>query len=251
MVVHERLRLAREARHEDIEAIAQRSGIREHVLRTLEDGRYGDLPSGIYGRTAVKAYAAAVGLPADEMLAACVHLLPRGEDPLAGMARVRGFKTRAEPARDETPVEPAHREHDSPDTTLSRFLFAACVDACSIVALLALLVGITIAVTAAQPGALGRAAPYAFGVVSAILGSCYFVVFAGVRGLTLGEAAAGIPPRAEARVGLDQMIDRAWRAATRDLWGIRHAGAVVAISAGDRSSESRHGTPRAEQPARS
>ena len=59
MVVHERLRLAREARHEDLAAVAARSGVREHVLRALEDGRYGDLPSGLYGRTAVKAYAAA------------------------------------------------------------------------------------------------------------------------------------------------------------------------------------------------
>lgn len=110
MVVHERLRLAREARHEDIDAIAKRTGIRDHVLRTLEDGRYGDLPSGIYGRTAVKAYAAAVGLPPDEMLAACEHLLPPGENPLVGIARVRGFKTREEKPREEPSRQDAHAQ---------------------------------------------------------------------------------------------------------------------------------------------
>jgi len=251
MVVHERLRLAREARHEDIETVAKNTGIREHVLRTLENGRYGELPSGIYARTAVKAYAAAVGLPADEMLAACVHLLPRGEDPLAGIARVRGFKARAEFTRDESSLEETQREHDMADTSVSRILVAACVDACSIVVLLSAIVGMTVAATGAHAAALGRAAPYAFGVLSAILGSCYFIVFAGARGLTPGEAAAGIPPRAEARVGLDEMIDRAWRAATRDLSCIRQAGTFVGITAADRSSGNPHGTPRAEQPARS
>ncbi len=251
MVIHERLRLARDARHQDIEAIAKRSGIREHVLRALEDGRYGDLPSGIYGRTAVKAYATAVGLPPDEMLAACEHLLPRGEDPLVGIARVRGFKTREEKLHEEPSSEVARPEGKSSDRPLPRILFAACVDAAAIVGLLAVIVGTTIVTTGVQAGALGRAAPYAFAVLSAILGSCYFVVFAGIRGLTPGEAAAGLPERPEIRVGVDDVFQRAWRAGTRDLWCIQQAGTWVGLNAGDRSSANPHGTPRAEQPARS
>lgn len=250
MDVHERLRLAREARHDEIEDIAKRSGMRDHVLRTLEDGRYGDLPSGIYGRTAVKAYASAVGLPPDEMLAACEHLLPSGEDPLAGIARVRGFKARAEKPREQVPSQNRPEEH-SADARGSRILLAASVDASVIVALLAGIVAITIVATGAPAGGLGRAAPYAFGVLSAVLGSCYFLVFAGVRGLTPGEAAAGLPPRRAIRVGVDDMVQRAWGAATRDLWCIQQAGTAVGVSAGDKSSANQHETPRAEQPARS
>lgn len=251
MVVHERLRLAREARHEDIDAIAKRTGIRDHVLRTLEDGRYGDLPSGIYGRTAVKAYAAAVGLPPDEMLAACEHLLPPGENPLVGIARVRGFKTREEKPREEPSRQDAHAQRQGSDVPASRILFAACVDACAIVALPALIVGITIVTTGVHASALGSAAPYAFAVLSAILGSCYFMVFAGIRGLTPGEAAAGLSERPAIRVGAPDVLQRAWRAGTRDLWCIQQAGTWVGLNAGDRSSANPHGTPRAEQPARS
>ena len=61
MDISERLRQARTATGEDLAALGKRIGVRQEHLRAIEDGRFADLPAGIYGRSAVKSFAAAFG----------------------------------------------------------------------------------------------------------------------------------------------------------------------------------------------
>ncbi len=94
--LHERLRVARERRGMSLATIARQWGVREQNLVLIEQDRFEELPTGLYGRTAVRAYATAVGFPADEVLAEVIDRLRTPEDPLDGLARVRGLARQPE-----------------------------------------------------------------------------------------------------------------------------------------------------------
>src|SRR3954463_3515224 len=102
--VHERLRRARLLRGEDVPALARRIGVREKLLVAIDEGRFGDLPTGIYARTAVRLYAKGVALDVDEVMAACEALLPVQEDAVFARARLRGLKP--VPIRTPPPARP-------------------------------------------------------------------------------------------------------------------------------------------------
>jgi len=55
--LHERLKQARERRRISLATIARQWGVREQNLELIERDRFEDLPTGLYGRTAVRAYA--------------------------------------------------------------------------------------------------------------------------------------------------------------------------------------------------
>src|SRR5688500_20271862 len=71
--------------------LARQCALRVEWLQAMEDGRFGDLPSGIYGRSAVRRYAEALGLDPAEILAACAPLLPLVDDPISALGRLRGM----------------------------------------------------------------------------------------------------------------------------------------------------------------
>ena len=88
--LRERLRRARAACGEELSALSRRTGIRLHHLHAIEDGRFGDLPPGIYARSAVRGFAEACRLDPDALLAECETLLPRVDDPIGALARKCG-----------------------------------------------------------------------------------------------------------------------------------------------------------------
>src|SRR5262245_34408864 len=103
----ERLRRARAASGEDVAALAKRAGVRAEHLSAIEDGRFGDLPPGIYGRSAVRAFAAAYQLDPAEALADCEALLRPVDDPIAALARLTGLRTPDKPASsDQATAQP-------------------------------------------------------------------------------------------------------------------------------------------------
>src|SRR5258706_691600 len=89
-LVHERLRQARLSTGESLQAVSQRIGVREGLLRTIEDGCFARLPPGIYARVAIRSYASAVGLDPTEILDACAGELPEVEEPINRLVRLRG-----------------------------------------------------------------------------------------------------------------------------------------------------------------
>jgi transcriptional regulator with XRE-family HTH domain len=112
--LHERLKQARNRRGLSLAAIAQKWGVREQNLVLIEQNAFEELPTGLYGRNAVRSYATAVGIPAEEALAEVANRLRLPEDPLDGLARVRGLtRPPARPAAFESlrPVAIAWRPH--------------------------------------------------------------------------------------------------------------------------------------------
>ena len=179
--LHERLRRARTACGEELSALSRRTGIRVHHLCAMEEGRFGDLPPGIYGRAAVRSFADAIGLDAAAVLAECDAQLPKAGDPIEALARKSGISRRPAAA----PAVASCAEHQ---TCEWRLCSAAAIDAVVVGTLLMTVIALTAAVGRVPMHALGPAAlPLA--AVGMTLGSVYFVWFGGLCRITLGRAA--------------------------------------------------------------
>jgi hypothetical protein len=197
-MVHQRLRRRRLERGASHTALAHQCALRVEWLQAMDEGRFSDLPSGIYGRSAVRRYADALGLNSDEVLAACAPLLPLVEDPISALGRLRGLPA-SHRRIDATAVHVdklqgriLEEEGSSTPCELPswRLLAAAAVDAIVVVGLLIAVVTCTVASGIPMSG-LGGAATPAFALLTFVLGSCYFVVLGGIVGETVGEHVFG------------------------------------------------------------
>jgi len=82
---------ARIASRLSLQQIGIRTALSPSVLRNLDEGRFELLPSGVYARSYVRTFAAAVGLDPEAALAELEHLLPGAPDPVPALnARRRG-----------------------------------------------------------------------------------------------------------------------------------------------------------------
>jgi cytoskeletal protein RodZ len=71
------LHRARLARGLDLDDVAAATRLSPAVVRKIDEGRFHELPSGLYARAYVRAFAAAVDLPPEETLRGLQPLLPR------------------------------------------------------------------------------------------------------------------------------------------------------------------------------
>ena len=76
------LRRARITRGLSVSQIAARTLLSPRIVDLLDEGRFADLPGGVYARSHVRAYAAVVDLDPEETLAELEPLLPAAADPL-------------------------------------------------------------------------------------------------------------------------------------------------------------------------
>jgi transcriptional regulator with XRE-family HTH domain len=238
--VYERLRRARIARGETVAGIARRMGVSERQLFAIDEGRLGDLPGGLYARTAIRGYATALAFDADEILSACRELMPSPEDQLSALARLRGLK----PARASSPPETARTAIPLPTAPgpaplpAWRPLAAAAIDGLMVAALLFTAIAGTIPTSGSAASSLGHAAAPVFGLMGIILGGSYFVFFGGVACTTAGERLIGMragrhnPPHVDPRT----VADRALRCAARDVRYVLRLGAWTGAFIWDRSS---------------
>ena len=60
------------------------------IVRKIDEGRFGELPPGLYARSYVRSFASAVGLDPAEALKEVEHLLPGAPDPLPVMRELKG-----------------------------------------------------------------------------------------------------------------------------------------------------------------
>jgi hypothetical protein len=225
MDISERLKQARMATGEDLAALGKRIGVRQDHLRAIEDGRLADLPSGIYGRAAVKSFAAAMRFDAAEVLAECEPLLTPVDEPIAALARLRGCPVRRPdpPARQDVADHPPAREADSPFAGW-RHLASAALDACVVVGLLLIVVVSALTALTVPVSALERSAP-AFGLMGVLLAAVYFVCFGGVRGATVGERTLGVESPAPTSMLTVRVVgERALQSATEDVRYIQRSG---------------------------
>lgn len=182
--LHERLRLARERRGLSRATIARQWGVREQNLELIDAGRFEELPTGLYGRTSVRSYALAVGLPADEVLAEVVDRLRVPEDPLDGLARVRGLTRQPERSIKELLRVPA------PEISLSsssRAHVANVIDALVLLGVDFVLLQLTAFVAGVgATDVLRAAAPSMIGLF-ALIAALYFVLLGGLARATVGS----------------------------------------------------------------
>ena len=102
-MTYERLRLAREQKGWSVEELARRAGLRPRAIELIDRGQLSELPAGLYGRSSIRSYAAAVGVDPDEALEALTPMLPCAEDPLDGLARRYGHARKADARTPEPP----------------------------------------------------------------------------------------------------------------------------------------------------
>jgi hypothetical protein len=219
--LRERLGRARAACGDDLSALARRTGIRESHLRAIEDGRFGDLPPGIYARAAVRAFAVACHLDPAALLAECDTFLPRVDDPIDALARRAGLPQRpsalppsAAPAIDEAAPE-------------WRVFAAAAIDAAFVGTLLVLLV-VSVALVGRVPIAALSGTPAPLALVGVLIGSGYFMWFGGLCGTTLGRLALyGPHARDRETLVMRTIARRALAAATEEARAIVRLGLRV------------------------
>jgi hypothetical protein len=181
--LHQRLRQARERRGLSLTTIARERGVREENLQLIERDAFEQLPTGLYGRNAVRAYALAVGMAPDAALTEVADRLREPEDPIDGLARVRGI----ERSRGRRAIEVA-------PSVLRPLQFrmswgapaAAVVDSLILIAIDAAVVMLTAAVARVRPADVLQLAAPALLVVFALIAVVYFVLLGGIRRATFG-----------------------------------------------------------------
>lgn len=89
MDVHTNLHRARLARGLSIEDLLSRTALSRGVIEKIDQGRFADLPPGLYARSYVKAFAAEVGVEPDDALASLEPLLPGPPNPLPALREVK------------------------------------------------------------------------------------------------------------------------------------------------------------------
>lgn len=185
--LHERLKQARERRRISLATIARQWGVREQNLELIERDRFEDLPTGLYGRTAVRAYATAVGLPVDQVLAEVADRLRSPEDPLDGLARVRGLTRQPERTLKEILHMPAT---DINLSTTTRAQVANVIDALFLLVVDFLLLELTALVAGVRSTEVLRAAAPAMIALFALIAALYFVLLGGLARTTVGTKVA-------------------------------------------------------------
>ena len=185
--LHERLKQARERRRISLASIARQWGVREQNLELIERDRFEDLPTGLYGRTAVRAYATAVGLPAEQVLGEVADRLRSPEDPLDGMARVRGLTRQPERTLKEILHMPST---DINLSTTTRGHVANVVDALFLLLVDFVLLELTALVAGVRSTEVLRAAAPAMIALFALIAALYFVLLGGLARSTVGTKIA-------------------------------------------------------------
>jgi transcriptional regulator with XRE-family HTH domain len=188
--LHERLRAARAQHGLSLTTIAREHGVREQSLLLVESDAFEELPTGLYGRHAVRAYALAVGIPADEALAEVAERLRQPEDPLDGLARVRGIERH----RERKPAAAA-RDVERPAVAWPSWRppVAALIDAGILFAIDASVLGLTALAAGAGVAETLRIAAPAMALLFAVIGAVYFLLLGGIRKATIGARIAQAP----------------------------------------------------------
>ncbi len=185
--LHIRLRLARERRGLSLATIARQWGVREYNLELIESNRFEDLPTGLYGRTAVRSYATAVGVPADEALAEVCDRLRTPEDPLDGLARVRGLTRQPE----RTIKDILHVQgREMTLSTTARAHVANVLDALVLLGLDFLLLELTAVVAGVRATEVLRVAAPSMIALFVLIAALYFVLLGGLARATIGSRFA-------------------------------------------------------------
>ncbi len=79
------LRRARLERGIDLMELAARTRLSPRVVQQIDEGRFAELPGGLYARAYVRAFASEVGLDPRHVLLELEPVLPTVDDPIEGL----------------------------------------------------------------------------------------------------------------------------------------------------------------------
>lgn len=215
------LHQARMNRNLGLGELSARTSLSPAVLRKIDEGRFQELPAGLYARSYVRSFAAEVGLDPGSVLREIEHLLPEAPDPFPVWRELKGpstsdrFIALVERIRQRQATADAAgqgaEEAEIPSmgrTALTRW-GAAALDATVLVAINASLV-LLIAWSSGLPaGALLRQATIALAALCAVPTVLYFILFNGIGGRTPGGWLCRLPePGPHAPLTLDAILRR-------------------------------------------
>lgn len=183
MDAHSLLRSARLARGIPLDQVITETKMSPRVVHALDEGRFSDLPGGIYARSYVRMFADVVGLGHDA-LDEIAPLLPDAADPL--------------PVIKHIVVEQKTREARVRTRALRTGL-AAVIDGIVLVGLEAGALECVARVTRTTSAALADGSAIPLALLFAAFAAIYFLLLAGINGATIGTRLCGVKLVAPAR----------------------------------------------------
>lgn len=166
------LRRARLVRGLSLADIIAETRLAPHIAEKIDDGRFGELPPGLYARAYVRAFARAAGVDADPILAELSPHLPGAPDPLPllrELAREPGIALPPRAARS----------------------LAAAIDGATIGAMTGLGLMLVETFSGIRLPSAGASGTMGMVVLIALVAVPYFLILAGIAGRTPGQQLAG------------------------------------------------------------
>ena len=187
------LHRARVQRGIGLSRLAALTMLSPHIVERIDEGRFAELPGGLYARSYIRAFASVVGIDPDNVVRELADRLPPAEDPFVTL---REIARSSDPpwmlslhdcARSVSKWVATHREGR---TALTRRTMAATIDALVLLIFQAFLIQVTAWTCGVHPQALLAFASGPLSVVWGILVIVYFVMLGGIGGRTFESVIA-------------------------------------------------------------
>jgi hypothetical protein len=192
--------------------LAARTLLSPRIVDKIDEGRFSELPGGLYARSYIRAFASAVGLDPEDAVRELAERLPSAEDPLPALREI---------ARSGDPfwlvalndfaltVRTRVAAVTTAWTGSTRRTMAATIDALVLLILQAVLIQVTAWTCGVHPQVLLEFGSGAIAAVWGILVMLYFVMLGGI-GKTPGAFMSQLPAAEEtARLHLPAIPGRA------------------------------------------
>ncbi len=177
----------------ELSELAARTAISPSVLVKIDQGRFAELPAGIYARSYVRSFAAEVGVDPALAVQGLDHVLPVATDPFPVLREI---------------TTPATRHWSLARWGLERWA-AVATDAVILLFLDTMLIAVVALCSGiAATVMLSEAAP-ALAAILAVPVVAYFVLFAGIGGRTPGASLWRVPAPPHTRLTLNLILQRA------------------------------------------
>jgi Helix-turn-helix domain len=214
------LRRARLVRGLTVEDIAAETRLSPRLVTLMDEGRFDELPGGLYARAYVRAFAIATGIDPTAAVARIERLLPGVPDPVDAIREAIGCPAEAAPlAADLDRIWSAirsraqaglARSHATPLRIVAARSASACLDTLALCALNASLVAAIAWFCDASVTALIDGAGGAVAVLCGVTWMSYYVLLAGIGRHTAGSWIFGGARAADERpLGLWAILRRA------------------------------------------
>jgi hypothetical protein len=186
------LHRARVQKGVDLTHIVASTALNPVMAARIDQGRFEDLPAGIYARSYVRTFARAVGMSPDEALARVQPFLRATEDPIPTL-RERAPKSPFEGFRSflATQARPSARLREAWTSPSARRIGAAMIDG-----LLLTSIGMAMVISAALVSGSGvqsllRAAGAELALMLSVPVGLYFILLDGLKVGTIGKVVCG------------------------------------------------------------